>query len=277
MTSTASPPAPPASTPPPRNGLNPAWLILIIGLPVLIVLVVVGTVAAAVLLPLAFRTPVNQRFVVAGSSDVRVDVNDASFAFTPSSDGRVHVDVRGSASSTPTVRVRTANGRTVVEGGCPRPGWFTQCSLRLNVALPAGAGLSAVGTNGAITTSGIHGRIDARTTNGLVDVAGAQGDLDLHSTNGAVRLTGATSSNVRVETTNGALDLRFTGPPRSLQARSTNGAISVAVPGTTAYAVSATTTNGGVDTTGIRTDPASGNRIVLRTTNGPVQVVPSAG
>jgi DUF4097 and DUF4098 domain-containing protein YvlB len=59
-----------------------------------------------------------------------------------------------------------------------------------------------------------------------------------------------------------------------VDARSTNGDVTVAVPDSGTYSVSAHTTNGAVDTSNIRTDPAAASRITVETTNGAVRVLP---
>jgi Putative adhesin len=272
MTGTASPPARTGPTPG-RRGPN-LWLV--VGLPILVVLLVIAGVLAVVL-PAVLRGPVNQRYAVEAGSTVAVTLPDARLALGPSSDGRVHVQVSGWALGRPRITVRTEGGRTTVRGGCPRVAWLDACDIRLAIALPPTADVSVTGRNGDISARALQGSIAAETTNGSLDVRGSRGDLTLHSTNGAIQLTDTTSSVVRADTTNGEIALTFTDAPSSVVALSTNGAVTVTVPDTTAYAVVAHTTNGALDTSSIRTDPASGHRIEARTTNGSVEIRPSAG
>jgi DUF4097 and DUF4098 domain-containing protein YvlB len=102
-----------------------------------------------------------------------------------------------------------------------------------------------------------------------------RGALDLRSSNGEIVVTRGSSTTVLAETSNGAVSLTLLTTPDEVSARTTNGAVSIAVPSTVAYAVSTGTTNGTVDTSSIRTDPASAHRIEARTTNGSVRLVPS--
>jgi hypothetical protein len=260
----------------PRPDRRGPSLLLVIGLAVLVVLLVVAGVLA-VALPLLLRGPVNQRYVVEGAPTVVVAVPNARLELGPSSDGRVHVQVSGWAVGPPRITVRTDGGATTVRGDCPRVAWFDACDIRLVVAMPPTADLAVTGGNGDISAHGLQGAITAETTNGAVDVRGARGDLTLHSTNGEVRLSDSASSSVRAGTTNGEIGLTFTDAPSSVLARSTNGSVTVTVPDTTAYAVTAHTMNGSLDTSSIRTDPASAHRIDAQTTNGSVQIRPSAG
>ena len=274
MTETVTPPAPPEPEPRPDRRGPSLWLI--VGLPVLAVLLVLAGVLAATL-PLLLRSPVNQQYDVAGGSSVAVEVPNAAIALDPSTDGRVHVQVSGWAAGLPQITVRTVGGRTTVQGDCPRVVWFDSCDLRLAIAVPPTAGLAVTASNGAISAQGLLGAISVRTSNGAVDVEGSRGNLTLQSVNGAVRVSGSASPVVHAGTTNGQIQLAFTRPPSTVVARSTNGAVIVTVPGTTAYAITAHTTNGSVDTSSMRTDPASAHRIDAQTSNGSVQVRPSAG
>lgn len=270
MTGIATPPAPRQSGPPSSPRSRGLRLGLIIGISVLVTLVVIATVTALAL-PFALRSPVHQRLDLAAGASISVAVDDASFDVAPSDDGRIHVAVSGWSTVASPVSARTSQGRTTIDGGCPRI-WFSPCSLHLTVTMPPIADLTVAGTNGGILTRGILGTIDAGTTNGTVDVRGAVGTLRLHSTNGGIRLSGAKTSTVTADTTNGAIDLTFTTVPASVDARATNGAITVSVPGSASYAVSAHTINGAVDTSRLSTDPTSPNRITAITINGMVRV-----
>ena len=275
MTGIAPPPARPRPSPPSAAGDRGLRLLLIIGIPVLVTLLVVAGVTAA-FLPIAFPTRVHERLDVRAGSSTRVAVSDASFEFAPSTDGRVHVVVTGRAAVPPSISAHTTQGRTDIEGGCSARVWWSPCSLHLAVTMPPASDLSVSGTNGGVVTRDIHGAIDVEITNGMIDLRSASGTLRLHSTNGLVRISDATASSVRAETTNGTIDLDLTAVPASVDAHSTNGTVTVRVPDSGTYAVSAHTTNGAVDTSSVRTDPASPNRISVETTNGAVRVLPSS-
>jgi hypothetical protein len=210
----------------------------------------------------------------AGGSSVTVSAADARFEVGPSSDGRVHVRMDGRSFGSPRLAVRTEGGRTTVAAGCARFVWFGGCDLRIRITMPPQADLAVTGENGAIDLRRLTGRVDARTANGRIAATSMRGDLALRTTNGQVQLRDAASGSVRASTTNGAVDLAFTAPPTSVEARSTNGAVTIALPSSVAYAVTARTTNGSVDTSPVRTDPASAHRVVAETTNGSVRLQP---
>jgi hypothetical protein len=243
-------------------------------LPILITLLVVGVVAA-VAVPFLVRPPVDRRYAVAAGSEVRVAAPDARLDLTPSTDGRVHVHVVGWSLVPPEITVRTDGGTTTVRGRCSPASWFGACSLRFAVALPPAADATVDGSNGAITAERLTGTLTAGTTNGSVVTDAVRGTQVLRSTNGRVEARRCGSASVRAGTTNGSVSLAFRTAPDDVLATSTNGSLTVAVPGGVAYAVRAGTTNGSVDTSSIRTDPASTHRIEARTTNGSVRFLPS--
>lgn len=273
MTRTAPPPQP---QPGPQKDPHRRHLLLVIGIPVLAVLVVLAfaATAAAFVLPIALRTAVEYRTVVAGSPAVAVSAQNARFDVGPSADGRIHLHVTGRAFGRPRLTTTTDGGSTALRIRCAAPLWFSSCDLRVAVAMPATSRLTVDGTNGDIGVRGIGASVTARTTNGGLDVRGAGGDLVLGTTNGSIRVTDAAAATARAESVNGRVDLGFRTAPSDVTAATTNGGVSVRVPGGETYAVTARTTNGTVDTTRLRTDPRSPHHVTAMTVNGTVQVVP---
>ncbi|TFB90267.1 hypothetical protein E3O44_01240 [Cryobacterium algoricola] len=208
----------------------------------------------------------------AGSS-VDVRVPNAALRFEPSPDSQVHVRADGSSlGATPTLEIGTANGVTEVTGGCPSQ-WFGLCSLNMTVSLPAGLSLTADGVNGQIEVSGLTGALRLTTTNGAIETTGSLGRVEVHTTNGAVRVRDAGSRRVVATTTNGAVEVDFRDAPEAVEARSTNGSVTVRMPAAgLAYLVDARTTNGNVDTGSVPSDPSARRTVIAQTTNGDVTV-----
>lgn len=268
MTGTIAPEDRRTEPPAPRRSL-----LLLIGLPLLIVAVLAITVAL-VTLPFVLRAGVQQRAVAAGTSSVAVSAENAAFQIGPSADGRIHVDVTGWSLGTPRTSVTATSDRTDVRVTCGVLPWLPTCALRVAVAVPATADLAVTGTNGEIGVRDLRGTIGATTTNGAIRVAGSAGDVRARSVNGRIEVASAASTHITAETVNGRIDLACTAPPLSVGARTVNGAITVRVPGSTTYAVTAQTVNGAVDTSRMRTDPAAASRIGVTTVNGSIQVLP---
>ncbi|SRR5579875_127624 len=80
-------------------------------------------------------------------------------------------------------------------------------------------------SNGAIRASSIEGTLDARTSNGSIEVSGACGDTTLHTSNGGIRAE-VRRGGFEAATTNGPITARLTGPdPRPVRLESSNGHI----------------------------------------------------
>ena len=282
MTETPPPPQPqPApnpqpTTPPPagRRMSRGSRTALIVTLAVVTVAIVVGLVTIGTVLR---GGGVGGSYADTATADagtrVLATVPNASVDLRPSPDDQVHVDARGTYfGAAPTLRVTTSGGVTSISGGCPNQ-WFGFCSVKLTVRLPAALPLNVVAQNGRLTAAGLTGALDLETTNGAILTEGSRGDLKLQTTNGAIDVRDSSSRRVTATTTNGGVELDFLDPPSAVEARSTNGALTVRVPadGVT-YRVDARTTNGEIETGSVPSDPSSRRSLTAATTNGKVTV-----
>lgn len=262
---------PPPAGPPPSGGLSTTAKIILF--------VVVPVVAAIALVVVIFGfyfvngSDVGRSESVAARSDVVVDVSNASLEFAPSSDNEVHVRMNGfSWGPEPELTAGVSGDSTVIEGGC-RGGWFSFCRLELTVELPPDLPLDVTGTNGAIDVEELTGPLTLATSNGAISVSDSDGPLQAQTTNGAVEVDDTTSTRVEAITTNGRIELNFDSAPITVDARSTNGAITITVPvDGYEYQVEADTVNGSVTTRDVPSDNDSNRSIVARTTNGSVTV-----
>lgn len=256
---------------PPRRLSRVATLALFVGLPLLALALIAVTAVLAVSF---FRgSPLDRAFDVRAGSRVEVSVPNAAMRFGPSDDDRVHVSVTGSYfGAKPRVSVSTDDGVTTVQGGCVMR-MFTRCTLRIAVTLPEALPLTVDGRNGGLAVARLTGPLTLRTTNGTIEARAVRGDLDLRSTNGGIRIQNSRSGTVVARTTNGGVDLAFLSAPDTVDARSTNGPITVRVPADgESYVVSADTTNGNVDTKTVRSERRADRVITAETTNGNVTV-----
>ena len=266
-------------TPPPaepsRPGLSPgARTALIVALVVGGVVTVVGLLLiGSVLRGASLGGSYTDRANVDAGTQVLATVPNASVALSPSTDGQVHVDARGTyLGNEPKLRVTTSGGVTTISGGCPTQ-WFGFCSVDLTIRLPADVPVTVLARNGRLSTTGLTGSLELETTNGRIQTDGSRGDLDLRTTNGGIEVRDSSSGRVSATTTNGGVELEFVDPPSDVEARSTNGRIVVRVPDDgEAYRVDARTTNGDVDSGTVPTEPSARRSITAATTNGTVTV-----
>ncbi|MET4638089.1 DUF4097 family beta strand repeat-containing protein [Mycetocola sp. 2940] len=264
--------------PPPRKGMSTGLIVLLaVGIPlVLIGLITGGSIGALN----AFRgDPVSDTLDVDAASSLLVDAPNASIHLSDSDDNEIHATMRGDYSGARPTLTATESGReTEIRGGCPG-GWFlfNRCRVRIEVALPADLDVTVSGRNGAITAEELTGELTLSTTNGSIEVDRSVGALVLRSTNGRIELEDSASTEVRAQTTNGAVQLSFAEAPDEVTANSTNGAIHIEVPDDgTEYFIDANTTNGRVDTEDVPGDRRATRTITAGTTNGGITIETSS-
>ena len=114
---------------------------------------------------------------------------------------------------------------------------------------------------------------DITASAGAVEINGMAGDIRITTAAGSVEGRGLTSADVKIKTEAGALSLEFAEPPTLVRATTSLGAVELRLPGTTAYAVDASSELGQRTVT-VDQDPASAHRIEVRTEVGAVNVAP---
>lgn len=195
------------------------------------------------------RKDLKARLEVPASPEVIVDVRHGSIDVEPGDDGAIVVEAESRAEND--AEVAKIGLIQSVEGKVARIGWETtdqvydrrQVSLKLKVPkdsvlkLKSGAGSIAV----SMTTRGL----DARTNAGEIRVDQVVGDLTLETGAGAVKVAGA-DGTVKISTNAGSLDLagRFRGEN---SAKSSAGAVQVALPADAKLKVEASSGAGSLD------------------------------
>jgi hypothetical protein len=169
--------------------------------------------------------------------------------------------------------------------GIPVRGWLTQFSEPapyLNVVVPAALLSRVTTTNARVTVEGMAGASDVhtsngdvslshvasdasvRTSNGTVDLDSISGAVDASTTNAAVNAVSQVGGDWRVATTNGPVQLRLAGAASAhISASTTNAAIGGNI--RWSYA-------GGGQSQATATVGTGGDRIVLTSTNGSIDV-----
>jgi hypothetical protein len=175
---------------------------------------------------------------------------------------RSEADARAMASE-----VRIETGPTIHAEG-PETARRSHWSVSYQISVPRRTGLSLRSHNGGISISDVHGDIHFETTNGGVSLSGLSGQ-------------------VRGRTTNGGLSVRLAGTEwtgEGLDAQTTNGGITLAVPDGYNAHLEASTVNGGMNIDfpvtvqgnlrrSLSVDLGRGGRpIQVSTTNGGVSV-----
>jgi len=261
---------PPAGAPPDRM---PRWakVLLFVVLPALVILAVAAVILLAFVLRGSGYTDVLES---RAGSRVEVRIPHAGLEFAPGAAGELRVEASGSyIGRQPRIEINNArNNTTEITGGC-RGGWLDLCRIRVTVFLPESTDLDVEAQNGGISVEGLTGSLSLATRNGAVLVQNPAGPLELSTTNGGVQINGATSADIIARSTNGRIDLDCADAPKTVDAETVNGAVTITVPaGPTTYNVLAGAINGRVDTASVPDDPSARRTISAQTVNGAVTV-----
>lgn len=267
MTETTSPE-------PQRTGMRTgAKIAIIIGIAALVLLIVAAIVSAA-----RFgtgRASIDASESVDAGTSVEVGIPNGEIVLLPADDDTVTVDVQGRyLFGKPEVTVETVGDVTRIDGGCPTIMPFSfGCSVTVTISVPNELPVTVVGTNGAVTATGLTGDLEVGTTNGSITVDGSAGALELRTTNGAIEVRDAESETVVAATTNGEISLEFASSPTSVEAAGTNGSIAIEVPDARQeYAIDVDTVNGDTDLVRVVNDPGAERTILAHTINGSVTI-----
>jgi hypothetical protein len=243
----------------------------------LLLAVLVGAVVwVLVTLALPGRMDFSYRADLPPATQLRIDTASAAFTLTPSPDSGIHISAHGSYTDIePTIHTTTGGDTATITNTCAHPGLFRRCDLQVQLLLPTKLPVTADVGNGQLTARDLSGPLNLTTGNGIIQAVTTTGTLSLHTSNGTIRLTDSRSAHVTADTTNGAMNLAFAVPPVTLAAHSTNGAVDITVPGTNAYFITATTTNGSkhID---LPTDRSAPDSITATTTNGAIHINPTS-
>ncbi|HSM44254.1 MAG TPA: DUF4097 family beta strand repeat-containing protein [Acidimicrobiia bacterium] len=238
-----------------------------------VVLVVAG-LAGLVFPPLMGSTSDMGSQSFSDATVVEFDLSNSPVEFRTGGQGEVVVEYTFSTGFLRAAGITIDQTDDVLRFEQTCPSFFSWgCQASFDVSVPAGVGVAGSTSNGSIVLSGLAGPVDVGTSNGPVTLEDVSADSVVVSTsNGAIRGEGLGSDEFDVETSNGRITLSFDVAPRSVSARSSNGAIELSLPGDAPpYAMDTSTSNGTVDTD-IRTDPAAPLSISLRTSNGDITV-----
>ncbi|MEP4652044.1 MAG: hypothetical protein ABJ314_17795, partial [Ilumatobacter sp.] len=173
----------------------------------------------------------------------------------------IRTDISRGLGTTETTE-RLTSGVLELRGRCRGPN-AVWCSVDYVVEIPADRFVTIDASNGTVVVRGLTGNVEIDNDNGRIEVDDVGGDLSVSNDNGSIVARGLSSSVVRADNDNGRIDLSFDEAPDSVTASTSNGGIAVEVPDTdVAFDVDIRASNGSTES-GVRTDPASSNRIEL--------------
>jgi DUF4097 and DUF4098 domain-containing protein YvlB len=181
-------------------------------------------------------------FAVSGKPELSLKTFDGSIEVTTWDKPVVGLTIErraGSQAEAETLKVTTSQdgNRIVVEAVQPERavevGFHVGRSVRFVVSVPRQTDLQARSGDGAITVTGVEGRIELRTGDGSVTGTGLNGEVIAQTGDGAVALEGV-KGNVDVNTGDGSV--RIAGAPTMLKAHTGDGSVALTLDSGTAIA-----------------------------------------
>jgi hypothetical protein len=158
--------------------------------------------------------------------------------------------------------------------------------VRVEVRVPRLSGWSQTITWTIRVPKGLA--VDLRTTNGGVKLTNLDGNIRARATNGGVTGTGLTATNLDAAVTNGGVDITVASVPEGsvVDLESTNGGVTLTLPGDSKADITARCVNGGIAVNGLSVEVlgeqtkrhlegklnGGGARISLETVNGGVRL-----
>jgi hypothetical protein len=241
---------------------------------VLLVVVVCGTGAAQMLSEVVRGTLERTSTITPSTDRFVVDADVGDITLTPSADSEVHVRtvVHHGPGEPELVEESTAAGvrldvhcHALLGGGC---------EVDYVVEVPPAFEVRVGGTAGDVVASRLTGPLTVDRSAGDISVFDVTGPVDLRSSTGEIRAEGLRSEVVAAESDSGDIRLELLVAPRSLDARSADGELDLAVPGDAGYRVDARTSTG-EERVLVPTDPASPRIIRADSQTGDIDIHPS--
>lgn len=173
-----------------------------------------------------------QRSTVDAPQKLRVESRSGEVEVTGSGDSQVSIERRLEWSTTrPEVTEKREGGTLVLSSQCGglRIGFFSRCNVSYKLRVPASVELEIDSGSGKVTVRDTSGTIKVRSKSGAVSVRNATGRLDIGTNSGAISASGLGGEAV-LRTTSGELNASWASVPRSVDARTRSGDLTLTVP-----------------------------------------------
>jgi Putative adhesin len=202
--------------------------------------------------------------VIDGASDVRL-------TSAPAGD-ELRVGTRVTEGlSTPDRDSQQRGGTLMLSASC---GWFGDCEVGYDIAVPAGTAIHVDASGGDVHATDLTSTVpvELESSGGDVGIDGVTApELFLSSSAGDVEATGVRSERLTVSSSAGDVDLSLRTAPRSVDAESSAGDVALILPDEV-YRLDASSSAGDVDTRRVRTDPSSRRVVRVESSAGDVVV-----
>jgi DUF4097 and DUF4098 domain-containing protein YvlB len=121
-------------------------------------------------------------------------------------------------------------------------------------------------SNGSIRVQDLHGSLDAQTSNAAVDLIDIEGDVTARSSNGHIHAEGL-RGGFDANTSNAGVNAKISRMDRAVRVETSNGAVDLSLPPDVKNDVRVSTNNSGIT---IRIPTEANARIMARTSNSSI-------
>jgi hypothetical protein len=165
---------------------------------------------------------------------------------------------------------RLDGDRLVLATTCPIM-FSSFCMVDYTIETPPGLDVNVRSETGS-SIEGIDGAVTVSSDQTAIELTDVSGPLTIDNDQGSVLASGLRSQQVKVSTDQGDVRLRFTEPPRSVEADAEQGTVEIVVPDDDeAYRLTTEIDQGTVERD-IRTDPEAARSITATTDQGNVVI-----
>ena len=195
------------------------------------------------------------------------------------------VEIRGTDSDVISLRGSVTSGlrstphsegvrgdRFVVTADCSGGLGSDFCGVDHVIEVPRSMPVTVRSSNTSITVEDIDAAVDVVTSNDSISADGLGGRVELRTSNDSIRATALSSTHARLHSSNDEITAEFLVAPDRVVVTTSNAPVTIVVPDTDdAYDVELDTSNG-EQTAAVRTDPTSGRRLEVSSSNDDVVV-----
>ncbi|UFQ18560.1 MULTISPECIES: DUF4097 family beta strand repeat-containing protein [Streptomyces] len=213
--------------------------ILAVGLTVLVVIAGTGAWLVTKALPAHEKYSSTHTANAASGTLLRVDTR-GGVTLHAGRGSKIHVTATGDYADTPPkVSVKSSDKTTTVTGSCG-----DDCSLNLDITLPAALAAEVSSGPGQITGSDLTGRLALTTDAGAIDLTGPRGPLVLHTSSGQVDVKNARPTAFEARTEQGEVRATFATAPTTTDVTTDRGSVDLALPPHAGYYIQAQSKTG---------------------------------
>lgn len=166
----------------------------------------------------------------------------------------------------------TAGGVLSLDSNCPVA---ETCTVSYSITAPLATSVRVTAGAGVVTLGSLAGPVTVHVNAGRISLSSLAGPVDATTSAGSISGQHLSAASASLHVSAGGIDVTFTAPASEITATTDVGAITLRVPGTVQYDVTASATVGNVHVA-VPRGSAAAHRITASTKTGSITIEPSA-